>query len=198
MRNTPTGRIGLVAALLVAALTLTGCPDFSFIVIFDDANLEVAVRDALDQPLGVLTPLHLMQLRTLSAPDSSISDISGLEYCVNLTYLDLSGNTISDLTPLSGLANLQILDLENNTVFDVGALAGLRNLTALNLCGNTVYDIAALVTNSVNGGLGPADYVALTFSNLSSESENSDVPLLESRGVNVVDCGSSEADTTST
>jgi Leucine-rich repeat (LRR) protein len=151
--------------------------------------LEAAVRAELGLPLGFLNRIDLLRLQSLDASDLRIRDLSGLEFCTNLTFLDLSGNPISDITPLASLTNLLSLKLDSTEVFNLAALAGLINLHSLSLCSTLVTDIQALVTNSVNGGLGPGDFVNLGISSLSDQGKNVDVPFLEFVGVNVVDCG---------
>ena len=44
----------------------------------------------------------LAELTTLEAKSSGIADLSGLEYCTNLTGLGLEENQISDLSPFGG------------------------------------------------------------------------------------------------
>ena len=181
--------IALTVILAATCATHVGCPDAaSPFVFFADAALEAAVRDALGLPLGILTRIQLLELRTLDVHEEGISNLSGIEYCVNLQYLDLDGNDVSNITPLGNLTDLTTVNLDNNNVFDVSALAGLLNLTGLHLCGNNVSDIQPLVTNSINGGLGPGDYVVLDKDALDDHGETIDLPFLEAMGVNVVDC----------
>ncbi len=45
----------------------------------------------------------LTQLTTHSA---NISNLTGLEYAINLKWLSLYDNNISDISPVTGLANL--------------------------------------------------------------------------------------------
>ena len=69
-------------------------------VSFPDANLEEAIRSAISKPSGSIYPADLESLTTLHASHSEISDLTGLEYCVNLNDLDLSHNNIKDIKPL--------------------------------------------------------------------------------------------------
>ncbi|MBN2308221.1 MAG: leucine-rich repeat domain-containing protein [Candidatus Hydrogenedentes bacterium] len=165
-----------------------GCPTADPFVFFPDEALDAAVRAAISKPLGVLNRIDLLGLRTLDARGLDIRNLEGLEYCTNLTYLDLSSNAISNITPLATLTNLTTLNLDSNSIFDISALAGLRNLQGLSLCDNAIADIQPLVTNAITGGLGTGDYVVLDIDALDEQGETVDVPFLEDMGVNVVDC----------
>ena len=87
---------------------------------FPDENLEAAISDALGKPAGeAITPAELAGLTELSATMQSITDLSGIEYCANLTNLYLSYNQISDISPLlenSGLGKEDQLDLYGNNL----------------------------------------------------------------------------------
>lgn len=61
-----------------------------------DAKLRAAVNQALGR--GAMDQLNrgeLAQLTTLSAAYRGITDLTGLQYAINLTYLDLSGNSLN-------------------------------------------------------------------------------------------------------
>lgn len=160
----------------------TGCPS-STLVFFTDKNLENAVRAELHHPLGGLTQADLLELRTLDARSMEIQSLSGLEYAVNLTWLDLDTNSVTNLTPLSNLINITYLNLDSNQITDITPLAGLRNLNVLSLFDNQIADIQALVANAVNGGLGAGDSVILDANTLSEHALTIDVPELELLGV---------------
>ncbi|MCL0101253.1 stalk domain-containing protein, partial [Peptococcaceae bacterium] len=95
-----------------------------YVVTFLDANLEAAIRDALRKPTGDITKVDMAELTNLRAWERGITDLSGLEYAVNLTSLNLRGNQITDITPLAGLTNLTSLDLGRNLITDITPLAG--------------------------------------------------------------------------
>ena len=110
-----------------------------------DANLRTAVRSALDLNAGdTLTQADMEDLTSLTAKDSEISSITGLEHATNLTRLDLRDNSIVDITVLSGLTSLKTLKLKGNDIVDITALSGLTSLTLLNLRDNDIVDITAL------------------------------------------------------
>ncbi len=148
-------------------------------VTFPDANLEAAVREAINKPEG---SIYTSDLTTLYAQERGISDLTGLEYCVNLWSLILDRNNISHISALAGLTNLQELYLGGNNISDISYLAGLTNLQELHLQSNNISDISPLVENS---GLSAGDFVDLSGNPLSTESVNVYIPQLEARGVTV-------------
>ncbi len=144
---------GLDLAILAAGGGETECilEDFveyfgkvDWVVVFPDPNLEGVVRDEISKPSGDILYSDLAILTSLEAGRLSISDISGLEYCTNLTYLYLSINQISDISPLAGLVNLNSLHLYNNQISDISPLAELVSLTSLVLERNRIADISPL------------------------------------------------------
>jgi len=52
----------------------------------------------------------------------SITDLTGHEYCTDLTILVLGHNEISDICALAGLTNLEELVLSGNQIGDIHAL----------------------------------------------------------------------------
>ena len=111
------------------------------VVLFKDANLEKAIRDALGIPTELLKKEDLADLKELKAgsnwdiPDvQKIEDLTGLEHCTNLTYLDLMRNLISDISPLKDLTSLTtLIILDNRNISDISPLFNLTKLTSLNL-----------------------------------------------------------------
>ena len=115
-------------------------------VTFPDANLETVIREAIDKLEGPISVSDLESLVMLEAPGKGISDLTGLEYCLNLQYLGLWDSNISDISPLAGLLNLQGLELDGNNISDISPLAGLINLEYLNLLSNNISDISSLIS----------------------------------------------------
>lgn len=178
--------IGLVLALL------TGCPGTVFI---PDQALDSALRAELRKPFGLLTEGDLLKVQVLEARGLNIRDLSGIEYCLNLQWLDLRDNKIANLKPLEQLGRplspfdspLTFLDLNNNDIIDIAPLVGLMNLQSLMLFGNPIPDIQALVTNAQFGGLGEGDTVVLDYNHLSSQALTVEIPQLQFYGVNVLE-----------
>jgi len=147
--------------LSVMALSVTGCPGGSSIVIFKDTNLEAAVRKDLGLPFGFITRAEMLGLEVLDARARGIVDLTGLEFAENLVLLDLDTNAISDLIPLANLIQLESLNLDSNEVFDLTPLAGLLQLSTLSLFDNQIADLSPLITNAQNNGLGEGDVIVV-------------------------------------
>ena len=82
-----------------------------------DANLRTAVRSALNLNAGdTLTQADMADLTSLTAKDSEISNITGLEHATNLESLDLRDNSIASISALSGLTSLETLKLKGNSI----------------------------------------------------------------------------------
>jgi Leucine-rich repeat (LRR) protein len=128
-------------------LALAGCGSDDLSInpsLFADPNLELAVAQALNVPVEEITVFSLKRLLVLDASGLNISDLSGLEHCVNLYELTLSLNSISELGPISGLTNLTWLALDQNELTDIGVLANLTSLNILLLSDNGIADLQPL------------------------------------------------------
>ena len=110
-----------------------------------DANLASAVREALDLAPGTALTSHaILDLTEFSAPNSGITDLTGLEHAHNLRYLHLANTTVSDVSPLSALTQLRHLHLANTAVSDVSPLSALTQLRDLGLNNTAVSDVSPL------------------------------------------------------
>ena len=129
--------LGLLALLLSTSVAANDEK-----VIFPDPNLKAVIREAVGKSASEIYQSDLEGIIRLSAPNRVIADLTGLEYCTNLTQLNLTDNKISDISPLSDLANISILVLERNQISDLSPLANLTELTHLGLAGNQISDIS--------------------------------------------------------
>jgi len=120
------------------------------VVLFRDANLEQAIRDALGIPTKLLKKEDLVKLAELKVNNENesesvkIADLTGLEHCTNLQRLELRHNKITNLNPISNLTELTSLHLQDNQVSDVSMLSNLVKLTVLILLDNQVININSL------------------------------------------------------
>ncbi len=164
---------GRVRASLFAALFLFLSAEAVHSVEIPDPALEAAIRNELNKPTGEITQADMESLTTLNARSSNITDLTGLDAAVNLTFLDLSydafrgsingtidlsplaalkvlselrlgGNKVENISPLNGLMSLTTLDLNFNRIRDLGPLIGLTGLTDLNLWFNPIEDHSPL------------------------------------------------------
>jgi internalin A len=134
----------LTMAMISGVFVCVSCTDSNDGVDFPDPNLETAVREAINKPEGPIYPEDLQELNVLAAMDMGISDLSGLEYCTNLSILYIGNNEITDVSPLSELCNLGGLYLMGNQVSDFTPLLSLTNLSELDLSFNQITDISSL------------------------------------------------------
>jgi len=202
-------------SLLLAVVIISACIVFGhdinvqaqddIPVTFPDSNLETAIREAINKPEGPIYSTDLESLIRLEAWSMRITDLTGLEYCLNLQELSLGGNNISDISPLASLTNLTTLTLGGNNISDISPLASLTNITKLRLSHNRITDISPLqnlteltwlylVGNEItdasplvkNSGLSEGDEVSLLQDNpLSDKSLSVYIPELRDRGVNI-------------
>ena len=104
---------------------------------FQDVRLEAAIREALDNPDGVLRLNMLRTIAELDASQRNISSLEGIQQLRNLVSLDLRNNLITDISPLSRLQRLRSLNLRANAVRDISPLASLHKIEYLNLHSNS-------------------------------------------------------------
>jgi len=164
-----TGDVDDVADIDDATTTITMRRDCSITanfgqggaVTFADPNLEAAIREAIHIPERPIYRSDLAGLTSFSASARNISDLSGLERCIDLTHLDLPHNQIGNISPVGNLTKLAYLQLDLN---------GISN-------------ISPLVQNE---GLGEGDAIYLRGNPLSWNSINVYIPGLRGRGVTVV------------
>ena len=121
------------------------------VVSIPDANLADAVRKAVGlSPQDSITQLDMLNLFGLNphgnfdVSNRGITDLTGIEYAINLTGLNLSRNPIRDIGPLAKMRNLRILRLNGNQITDVKPLTELTNLRELSVTHNPVEDMSPL------------------------------------------------------
>lgn len=124
----------------------------------EDKNKDVNIpneylKKAINKELGrsldqKITQKDLESLKKLSSDFLSmdvdedsyksrgISDLTGLEYAVNLEWVDLSENSISDLSPLRNSVNIKWLELDRNKISDLKPLSNIKKLEHLNIYNN--------------------------------------------------------------
>ena len=75
-----------------------------------DPNLRWFVRERLEIADNIpMTPRDLLRLTDIEIrAEGIITNLQGLEYAVNLEFLDILGPNISDLTPLAELQNIRV------------------------------------------------------------------------------------------
>ncbi|MYD54998.1 MAG: hypothetical protein F4W96_11940 [Chloroflexi bacterium] len=144
-----------------------------------DANLRAVIADSLSKASDApISKIEMASLNRLEAPDKDIRDLTGLEFAINLTLLDLgkpfgNSNEVSNLLPLSGLTSLEVLDLSFNSISDMTPLSNLNNLRELHLFVNNISDVGAL------SGLTSLEVLDLSSNSISDVSALSNLNNLE-------------------
>jgi len=114
-------------------------------VTIPDPDLEAAIRNQLGlSPSAVITDTALARMTEFVAYGYRIADLTGLEYCIGLTLLNLNSNKISDLMPLQNLTGLKDLWLYSNAIIDLTPLQALTGLESLELYLNAIGDLMPL------------------------------------------------------
>ena len=115
-----------------------------------DPNLRAAIAEALGKsPNAPITVEEMERLRKFDARHKSIHDLTGLQFAINLMFLNLEGNEVSDLSPIARLININDLWFTHNNVSDLSPLTNLVNLEYLWLDHNNVSDLSP-IANLVN------------------------------------------------
>ena len=110
-----------------------------------DASLRRGIEQALAKPAGALVMRHEMsQLDRLLVGGTGISDLAGLEFAVNLTFLNLRDNPVSDISLLWPLRRLVALHLGNNDTEHIAPLVGATDLETLEVIRARVSDVAVI------------------------------------------------------
>ena len=110
-----------------------------------DPNLASAIRESLNlNSNDPISQLDMISLLRLSAENTQIADLTGIEHAISISDLRLNSNKISDLTPLTRLTNLRELHLHGNQISDLTPLTGLTSLRTLILAGNQISDLTPL------------------------------------------------------
>ena len=135
-------------------------PDTSPEVSIPNAGLREAIRSTLGLEDGAtLTERKMRQLTRLDARQRSVTDLTGLEHAVNLTFLNLYDNGIVDISVVGSLTQLTELDLSNNRDVDISTIGNLTKLRKLILNDSGISDI------SVVGSLTQLTYLDLSGTN---------------------------------
>ena len=175
-----TGDVSTVASISAASTTITMQDDYAVVAVFDveaavsfvDANLEAAIREAIDMPEDPIYPSDLEGLTYLHSADGNIIDLTGLEHCSNLEVLHLQENRIESIAAVASLTDLTVLILYDNMIDDISPLAGLTRLTTLQLSSNQITNISSV------SGLTSLEYLYLSANQISDASPLAGLPNL--------------------
>lgn len=105
-------------------------------IVFDDINMENAVREAIGKMTGDITEKSIENETGLDLSGKNIVSISGIESFKGLNYLNLDNNSISDVSRLKELKKLENLYLNNNNISDINELKNIASLKKLEIKNN--------------------------------------------------------------
>ena len=80
----------------------------------------------------------------LNLSNSNLTDLSGLENCINISSLDLSNNQIIYINQIGFLEQITEINLSGNVIQFIDVLANLNNLQKLDLSFNEIDDISSI------------------------------------------------------
>ncbi len=127
---------------------------------FNDARLELVVKNLLgleaNDPITEENILELVELNIDGSKDVTpngdireISDLTGLEYALNLTYLHFGETKVTDLQPIGGLQKMDYLRMNDTGVTDLTPISAYTTLTYFNANTTTgITDISPLAGNT--------------------------------------------------
>jgi hypothetical protein len=129
----------------VAALRAQGVSVFTFRpaveVSVPDPELNDAIRQTLQKPVGPLTEQDMLSLTALNACCRNVTNLQGLEAARALTLLSLDHNLLTDFSIADGMTNLLRLDLSFNSLTNVSIPSGLTRLATLLIQGNLLTNL---------------------------------------------------------
>ncbi|OAT81614.1 hypothetical protein A6P54_12635 [Bacillus sp. MKU004] len=151
-------------------------------VLFEDENLELAVRNQLGIYEGKVFTTDLADLTYLDASNMNIESLTGLEEAYNLNVLYLDSNHISDIQPLENLQELMTLSLSYNPITDGSVLAQLQLLNEVDISGTDIFDLSFLANLPSLYWVGAYD-IAIDYT--TDESARNIIKALQEKGVGV-------------
>ena len=115
-----------------------------------DTNLRAAIAEELGKsPNAPITVKEMEELEELVAHNKDIRDLTGIQFAINLTNLDLRGNQINDISPVASLTTLGALVLRGSPVSDMSPIQNLTSLDRLEIAGTMVTDLSP-IRNLIN------------------------------------------------
>ena len=149
-------------AAFALALTVICAYTYAQPVDIPDPNLRSAIHNVLGLDRPIITQADMLRLEALPAELQGITDLTGIEYALNLNSLFLQGNNITNLAPLATLTTLEYLYLAgNHSITDISPLSSLTGLKRLYLDFNRISDIHPLA------GLTALTHLGLTHNSIS-------------------------------
>ncbi len=137
--------ICIVGMQLCAMIISGGSAYADDVVVFPDPVLDSIMHGVTGVPEGNdIYASNLSPITSLDVNGMGITDITGLEYCINMQSLNLRDNPITNISPLSTMTNMWSLAMTNMSITDISPVAGMTVIDSLYFEDNNVSDISAL------------------------------------------------------
>lgn len=107
----------LFVFLFIFSCKKTSTGSDPIVVTFPDANFEALIREVLDKPTGEILDTDLEVVTNIYSHNDDITNITGIEYCINLSNFGIDLSNISDISMLENLIKLQFLDSSSKCNF---------------------------------------------------------------------------------
>jgi|GEM_PF-2657747 len=124
------------------------------IITFEDPELEIAVRSAIDKFEEPVYLGDILDVEILEATDKGINSLIGLESFINLRELKLDKNSINRIDSILALPNLEIVHLQENEITTVDLKYAFNKVVDLDLSKNKIkrvsFNSSLNMTKSVN------------------------------------------------
>ncbi|TLG74318.1 internalin N-terminal domain-containing protein [Culicoidibacter larvae] len=136
----------------VQASQSTTPPPAAINEIFPDPGLAQEIQKILNKNSvsDQVTQAELSSIKYVYASSNKIENITGMEYLIHLTRLNLMNNQISDISPLASLEDLEYIHLDNNKITNVEPLANKKKALEIMVSDNQITDISSLLTLTMN------------------------------------------------
>ncbi len=158
------------------------------VVIFEDQILENHVREELSKPEGDILSTDMLNLYYLSISELGVTDLTGLEYALELTEFTLARENINSLEPLKNLSNLERFSLRYSEIEDLPIeFSEEVNLKHVSIVNTEIKDTTFL-THMTN-----VDHLTMTdagLTDISSLKDLNNVQQLNLRGNEIEDISS--------
>jgi Leucine-rich repeat (LRR) protein len=137
--------LGLLLAVFMVFTPLNGVVlAEGEVVNIPDPALEALIRESLEKPEGDITAADMSRVTQIVGEyGDPVSDLTGLEYAINLERFMISGSsTLDDISPIKDLKNIKLFSLESSISYgiddyiplvDLSPIADYENLEYLTL-----------------------------------------------------------------
>lgn len=129
-----------------------------------DGSFYTAVKRKMYGSMNMEFPSYYLEdYDEIDMAEYDIENLDGIEHCVHVIKLDLSGNNLMEINELSQLKALEELYISGNNIYDIEALRFLKKLRFVDLSYNQISDVTPLLN------LENLQYLNLTGNNITVE-----------------------------